>query len=170
MNSTKIQRNFLVGLYLFLCQIQLSMHRSQWLEFAQYVKERFSIDEVLFELGRHDFSGIALSNEIQKPNVGAFRKLLIKKDHLYEVEKTYIYSWISIMSSSLESDQAPDRDFICTLRLNLAYAAEIVQSRISMYNKEYSRIEHCNQSQMISRKSFDELLGGRWPNTLETTD
>ncbi len=50
-NLTKIDRDFLLGLYLFLNQTQLSIHRSNWASFSKYFAEQFSIESVILTAG-----------------------------------------------------------------------------------------------------------------------
>ena len=161
--AAKVDRNFLVGLYLFLNQMQLSIDRSKWQEFSKYTLERFSIEEVLHALRVHGFPAQVDLECERKPNVNFFRRWLARKNYLYYDERSYICTWMSILASTLKEPETPDRNTICNLRLNLAYAAEIIYPRISEYKPEYSHIEHCNQSRKFQTRSLTEILGEEWP-------
>ena len=164
MKITKIDRSFLLGLHLFLNQMQLSLHRAKWIEFCGYVKSQFLLSDILHELNSHfSCDGIVL-NTLEVPEIGFWQKLFIKNNSLYDVEQKFIMSCVVKLHSSLELSDEPDNEFISDLRLKLAYAAGIIQPRISEYREEYSRIDHFNQSEILQTKSLKELSGSSWPS------
>jgi len=164
MRANKIDRGFLLGLYLFLNQMQLSLHRAKWGDFLDYAKGQFLFKDVIDKLNLHFACSERVLDNLEVPEVGFFRKLIVKKNYLYEVEQNYIASCVMQLAESLESSDEPDRDFILKLRLKLAYAAGIIQPRISEYKEDYSLVDHYNQNEILKTKSLEELLGVSWPN------
>lgn len=159
--------NFLLGLYLFLRQSQLSIDRcppDSWNKLVNYFEVRTPIRRVIKVLENTALVSIdnisvdEIVNSLNKRNVLSIWR---SKNCLSEKELTYIYSCLLVLEDMFSC--FPDRETLVNLRLRLADAEMIVYNRLkrkTVVGRE--NIEHFNQSDMLSCKSIDELVGDVW--------
>ncbi len=165
MKGNKIDQHLLVGLYFFMTQMQLSLDRTEWTEFANYANNNFDMESLLSKLKEHFFYYESQPNNPVKPEIGFIREWLAGKLFLYEVEQNYIYSCVERLVNYVQLTEKPDLDSIGNLRLNLAYAAGILEPRAFKKRAEIPLVQHHNQNEIFidKAKSIPELLGRAWP-------
>lgn len=163
---SKVNMRFLFGLYLFLTQMQLSLHRTKWSEFVTYANQNFSLEEVL-ECLRSHFSTRSEPTDslIKKPNIHLIQRWFIRKGYLYKVEQIYIDLCLSRLVECVNGDHVPAKESILNLRLHMAYAADLIQPRIAQFDELYQPIEHSNQNETFDDKanSLKQILHANWP-------
>ena len=162
MKASKVDRLFLLGLLLFTEQMQLSIDRSKWVEFALYAKKGISVERVLILLMKHFSFYQGEVDKLVRPKISLFRDFFIKKNYLYDAEQKYIHDCIATLSNFLLANEEPSRESIVDLRLNLAYCGAILEKRVSGYDGRFSLVEHLNQNEILKTKSIDDLIGSEW--------
>ncbi len=166
----RIDTNFLLGLYLFIRQLQLSIDRSlndDWTKLVRYLDSKTSIQMVLDRL--QSMSTINLEDKIAiegvyKPTLskGFWGTFIARKSCLTDEELIYIYAQLKILVSLLKNN-SPDHKELIELRMNLFHSEALVANRISkrnLVNKEF--VEHFNQNEFLSFESIDKLVGKPW--------
>ncbi len=165
----RLDKNFLLGLYLFLRQLQLSIDRSlndDWAALVEYLSYKTSVQEVLDKL--QSASTIDLEkragDKVERPCLSkGLSSVVGRKNCLSNEEIIYIYAKLKTIASFLVGDSAPHREALINLRMDLLHSEELVKIRISkkyLTSKEF--VEHFNQNEALACKGIDELVGRSW--------
>ncbi|MEJ2613153.1 MAG: hypothetical protein P8179_24650 [Candidatus Thiodiazotropha sp.] len=159
-------KKFLLGLYLFLRQLQLSIDRSldDWTGLVGYLSSKTPIETVLDKL--RSTSTINLDDSaiggVERPALssGVLASALDRKNCLSDEELVYIYANLRTLDSYLLGDDSPDRQALIDLRIDLQYSEDLVRKRINksaLTGKEF--VEHFNQNETLTCASIEELVG-----------
>lgn len=162
-------KRFLLGLFLFLRQLQLSIDRSfdDWVGLVGYLSSKTPIETVLDKL--QATSTIDLDNStidgVERPALsnGLLASVLGRKNCLSGEELVYIYMHLKTLSSYLLRDDPHGRQDLIDLRMDLQYSENLVRGRINrsaLTGKEF--VEHFNQNETLTCASIDELVGDSW--------
>lgn len=163
------EQKFLLGLFLFLRQLQLSIDRSlndDWEKLVVYLKSKTSIQEVLERI-------ISISKlDLKKSSLHASKQSLPKRllpsffcrlNTLTENELNFIYRRLKSCSVILSDHEPPGRQQLISLRYDLYQAEELVKGKMeksAVKDKEY--VTHFNQNKHLIFREIDELVGGAW--------
>ncbi len=163
------EQKFLLGLFLFIRQLQLSIDRSlndDWKKLAVYLKSKASIQDVLERL-------ISISKlDLKKSRLHSSKRSLPKRllpsffsrlNTLTENEIIFIYSRLQSVSVILSDHEPPNRQELISLRYDLYQAEELVKGKIeksAVKDKEY--VAHFNQNKHLVFRELDELVGEAW--------
>lgn len=165
----RFEKSFLLGLYLFLRQLQLSIDRSlndDWAALVEYLSCKTSVLKVLDKLQSASTIDLEKSadDEVEKPRLSrGLSSVVGRKNCLSDKELIFIYAKLRTMATFLLKDKAPDREVLINLRMDLQHSEELVRSRISsksLTDKEF--VEHFNQNESLACKGVEELVGGSW--------
>jgi hypothetical protein len=166
----KIDNMFLLGLYLFLRQLQLSVDRSlndDWEKLVDYLSSKTAIEKVLDKLRSITTIDLQTNVDHHDGSPSATNRILdlfhINKQKLSNQEIAFIYTQLKSINSFLSKKKRPERETLISLRISLQRAEELVASRIGKYElkgKEF--VEHFNQNEIRGCKKLEELVGGSW--------
>jgi len=166
----KLDKKFLLGLYLYLRQRHLSIDRTpcqDWRQLVDFFSDKTPIEKVMQKL--EDTAPIVvkcsdLENVIKPPiKRSVVGKLMRKHYCLSQDEFIYIYKQLSRLNRTLTQGYAITAEEKGLLRVNLSHCDQIVHSRLK--NKDYNEefiVEHFNQNPILTCKPLEEILGGPW--------
>ena len=161
----KFESQYLIGLFLFLRMLQLSMDRAlggDWKELCVFFAGQPSPNDVLRSMSKrcgYDVTS-GLESSVELPPKSRGTKLSLNREEI-----KYI-SWCLLIASELlqRRDGLPSKGEIAEFRLNLAYAEELVQRRLKRTTRPIEYIEHFNQNEMANFHSIEDLVGKSWPS------
>lgn len=170
MASFPFDRRFLVGLYLLLRQLQLSIDRSYgstWESLVNYFAERTPIQNVLNRLKNANVVDMdQYSDEaVEQPKFDTrlFSRLMKQKGCLSEKELLFVYRKLKVVYLLFGDKDPPDHEHLVRLRLDLAHAEDLIRNRLDKkLIKNKCCVEHFNQNEILDCKSLDELVGNGW--------
>jgi len=93
---------------------------------------------------------------------------LSRKYMLSSREIELILWWLSKLLDLMDTDM-PYPDELVTVRLNLAYAEQLLYSRLARTDRSRTNIEHFNQNKVHDYKSMKDLLGECWLSWLKNS-
>jgi hypothetical protein len=166
----RFDQSFLLGLYLFIRQLQLSIDRSlngDWEKLVEYFEAKTSVSEVLEKLksiSTIDFESKTVG-ELTKPALveSLLSAIAGRQNTLSEEELVFIFSRLQEFSALLSCSESPNPQALINLRLELQRAEDLVSSRIdkkTLAGKEF--VEHFNQNDSLECKAINDLVGGAW--------
>lgn len=170
----KFKEKYLLGLFLYLRMLQLSFDRAmpgKWGDLVEYLGRhpncRYVISslsitckfEVVFKVRPNEL--VDLTQNYAKSTL---RKLIQRKLALTKDEVSFIGWWLTQAAVLIERDESSlSADEIAEVRLNLAYAEELVRSRLKNKSQSILCVHHYNKNDMTSCQSIEEILGEVWP-------
>ncbi len=165
----KFDETFLIGLFLFIRMLQLSFDRAlggKWVDLVDYLGGQPNCRDIAFRLSA--ISGYDLPKTMpSKPAARSFSvaKPLFRRVGFREDELSFICWWLLQAADLIEqAEYEPSADEIVEVRVNLAYAEDLIRTRLRMKDHSVEYVEHFSQSEMNRCKSIEEIIGEPWPN------
>lgn len=168
--TEKLEISFLLGLYLYLRQLQLSIDRSfngDWASLIDYFSSRTPVQAVLNKL--QTISTIDLNKAtvegVKRPALskGLLSYVRWHKNYLTDEELIFIYARLKTWALIFSQENVPEQGSLIELRIDLQHAEELVAGRISksaLTGKKF--VEHFNQNESLACRGIDELVGESW--------
>lgn len=168
--TMKLNKTFLLGLYLYVRQVELSIDRSlhvDWDTIVDYFADKTPIETLIKKL--ESVTTIELKDipfdTVVKPKVRLrpLPLLLRKKYCLSDEELIYIYTQLSLLSKVMVRGASPKRKQRTDLRMSFSHCESILFSRLKPRDyKDKIYVEHYNQNPILRCKPLEELIGNDW--------
>lgn len=161
----KFEKRYLIGLFLFIRMLQLSLDRAldgRWKDLLEFMETQPNIREVI-----HSISEICGSDVVptMAPAPLSGQNKMLQKLTLDREEVSFVCWWLQMSADLLQREDSPATNKeISDIRCNLAYAEELVETRLGKTDRSIQYVEHYNQSEMIKCKSITDLVGRSWPS------
>ncbi|TQV84820.1 hypothetical protein FKG94_04715 [Exilibacterium tricleocarpae] len=166
----KFDETFLMGLFLFIRMLQLSFDRAlggKWADMVDYLGGQPNCRDIIFRLSEISGYDVPPKAMPSKPVANSFSvaKPLFGKFVLKEDELSFICWWLLQAAGLIErTEYEPSADEIVEIRVNLAYAEDLIRTRLGVKDHSVEYVEHFNQSKMNKCRSIEEIVGEPWPS------
>jgi len=166
----KLDDKFVLGLFLFLRMLQLSFDRAlggRWDNLTKYLAEQPNFRNVVSMLSVVCKYDVLPNSAPNKPTASSLNvaKSFLGICTLNKDEISFISWWLLKADDLVErAEYEPSVDEITEVRLNLAYAEELVRSRLKYKDHSIEYVEHFNQNDVHKCRSIEEIVGEPWPN------
>ncbi len=168
-------QKFILGLYGYFRQIELSIHRAlndSWNKMLLFYKGKLPPERILEYFEKYCMNeNLALNETIQEQIfLTAPQKILCiiskkigGKPYLYEFEIRFFYIAIKRFSNIVSTRERPKNDPIVKLRMDLTHYCRMLSLRLSNNEIERSKlVEHFNQNNYNKFKSLERIVGEKW--------
>ncbi|EDV9642758.1 hypothetical protein HM25_002480 [Salmonella enterica subsp. enterica serovar Carno] len=150
--------DFTLGLFSFLAQIELSVHRGMdcWSDLRDYFSEKDifrTIDNILISEKRQQY----------QMNIPLWRKYfysVIRKRYITDTEWNDLSDLLIDVSALLRNDN-PDREEIIKLRMRLRVFALVIRGRLKVNGivlKLADRVEHFYENEHMVHYSINQIV------------
>ncbi|MDF9333742.1 hypothetical protein OH690_05290 [Escherichia coli] len=154
--------DFLLGLYAFLRQLELSMHRGmdEWEALDNYIRSREVIEVITCLTNDNAIYNLQIKiSLISKLILCIFKKGYIKNNEAKKLI-TLLVSFRDMLH-----ERRPDRNNIINLRVDIYNFASLIRSRIykdKIRLQMADKIEHYNQSDYGFLHEMEDILSVEW--------